>query len=43
MQLLAYPMMLPVTGLPIGWFGVAGVTLVLAGLALLRMFPRRRG
>lgn len=33
---------LPVTGFSIGWMIVAGVTLLLAGVVLVRLLPRRR-
>ncbi|MBB5868119.1 LPXTG-motif cell wall-anchored protein [Allocatelliglobosispora scoriae] len=33
--------MLPVTGFNIVWYAVAGFTLVSAGLALLRLLPKR--
>jgi hypothetical protein len=34
---------LPFTGLLLGWRVVAAAALVLAGMALLRMVPRRQG
>jgi hypothetical protein len=34
---------LPVTGLFLGWRVVAAAALLLAGMALLRMVPRRQG
>lgn len=33
---------LPVTGFSIGWMVVAAVTVLLAGVVLIRLAPRRR-
>jgi LPXTG-motif cell wall-anchored protein len=35
--------MLPLTGFNVIWFVVAGFTLVSAGLAIMRLMPRREG
>lgn len=33
---------LPLTGANVAWLVVAGVTVLLAGIALVRLMPRRR-
>jgi len=35
--------MLPVTGFNVMWYALAAFTLISAGLALMRLVPKRRG